>query len=181
MRATASRLLDLPLDRLSGSTRFDEDLGLDSLTRVEVALALEEVFDVELPEEVVTACDTVDDLVDAVLEQASVHAPPPRYPLEVVVETWNGGPALSYAGRPPTVVDVLHEAVLRDPHRDLLLLPDGTRVQRRDFADLVEGAAARLRGRGLSRGTSSRSSRATGWSWRWRSSPAPARTSSCAA
>ena len=151
VRAVAGRLLDLPAERLTGDTRFDEDLGLDSLTRVEVALALEDVFDVELPEEVVTALDTVDDLVDAVLLQASVHAPAP-YPLDVVVETWNGGPALSYAGRPRTVVDVLHEAVLRDPHRDLLLLPDGTRVQRRDFADLVEGAAHRLRERGLGPG-----------------------------
>ena len=84
--------------------------------------------------------------------QAVVVPPPPRCPLSVVTEMWNGGPALSYAGRPATVVDVLDEAVRRDPYRVLFVLPDGTSLQRRDFADLVEGAARRLRARGLEPG-----------------------------
>jgi acyl carrier protein len=148
VRTTGARLLDLPVEALAEDATFDA-LDVDSLSRVEVALALEDVFDVELPEEVVTELATVGDLADAVLAQ---RVAPPRYPLDVVVETWNGGPALSYAGRPPTVVDVLHEAVLREPHRDLLLLPDGTRLTRREVADLVQGAADRLLERGLQRG-----------------------------
>ena len=151
VRATAARLLEVPADRLAETATFDE-LDVDSLSRVEVALALEDDFDVELPEEVVTALLTGGDLVDAVLEQASVHAPPARYPLAVETETWNGGPALSYAGRPPTVVDLLDRAVREDPYRVLFLLPDGTSLRRRDFADLVEGAARRLRSRGLAPG-----------------------------
>jgi acyl-CoA synthetase (AMP-forming)/AMP-acid ligase II len=74
------------------------------------------------------------------------------YPLDVVVETWNGGPALSYAGRPRTVIDVLDAAVRTDPARVLFLLPDGTSLDRRAFGELVEGAAQRLRAHGLAPG-----------------------------
>jgi acyl carrier protein len=147
VQAAGARLLDLASERLAEGAVLD---GLDSLARVELALALEDALDVELPEEVVAQFATVDDLVDAVLAQSG--QPPARRPLTVVTETWNGGPALSYAGRPPTVVDVLDEAVRRDPYRVLFVLPDGTSLQRRDFADLVEGAARRLRARGLQPG-----------------------------
>ena len=145
------RLLGCSRAELAEDARLDA-LALDSLARVEVALALEEACDVELPEELVVELATVGDLVDAVLAQVGLRPPPQRYPLTVVVETWNGGPALSYAGRPPTVVDVLDDAVRRDPERVLLRLVDGTTLTRREFADLVEGAAARLRDRGLAPG-----------------------------
>ena len=151
VQALGARSFDVPEARLHEQAHFDE-LGVDSLTRVEFAVALEDVFDVELPEEVVHGLATVGDLVDAVLLQRAVTERPPRYPLTVVTETWNGGPALSYAGRPATVVDVLDQAVRDDPYRVLFVLPDGTSVQRRDFADLVEGAAARLRAWGLAPG-----------------------------
>lgn len=145
VREVAARVLRLPQEDPHESAVLLE-LGIDSLSAVEVALQLEEVFDVELPEEVVTSLHTVGALADAVLERVLV---PARYPLDVVTETWNGGPALSYAGRPLTVVDVLDEAVRRDPFRVLLVLPDGTSLQRRDVADLVEGAARRLLAEGL--------------------------------
>ena len=54
---------------LPETTRFAEDLGLDSLSLVEWALSLEEVFDVELPEEQVTSVETVGALVDLLLSQ----------------------------------------------------------------------------------------------------------------
>ena len=73
----------------------------------------------------------------------------PGVALRIVTETWNGGPALSYAGRPPTVLDVLHEAVQRDPDRAFLGLPGAEPLTRRQFADLVEGAAQRLLALGL--------------------------------
>ncbi len=144
VRAVGARLLHVEPDGLSDRAVFDD---LDSLARLELAMALEEQLDVELPEEVVTSFETLDELVDAVLAQLAPASE--RFPLTVVTQTWNGGPAPSYAGRPLTVVDVLDGAVRRDPHRVLFLLPDGTSLQRRDFADLVEGAARRLRARGL--------------------------------
>ncbi|MCY7366122.1 MAG: phosphopantetheine-binding protein, partial [Frankiaceae bacterium] len=149
--ATAAVLLELPVEVLDEAADFEE-LGVDSLARVELALALEDRYDVELPEEVVAVLATIGDLVDAVLDQLAVLAVAPRYPLSVVSETWNGGPALSYAGRPPTVLDVLDRAVSDDPYRVLFLLPDGTSLMRRDVADLVEGASRRLRAEGLSAG-----------------------------
>jgi acyl carrier protein len=148
VQEVAALVLELAPEQLPESAAF-LDLGIDSLALVEVALRLEDDVDVELPEEVVTALETVGDLVDAVLQQLSPHLPRERYPLTVVTETWNGGPARSYAGRPATVVDVLDQAVRDDPYRVLFVLRDGTSLQRRDFADLVEGAARRLRAQGL--------------------------------
>lgn len=54
---------------MAETDRFAEDLGLDSLSLVEWALSLEEVFDVELPEEQVTSIETVGALVDLLLSQ----------------------------------------------------------------------------------------------------------------
>lgn len=74
------------------------------------------------------------------------------FPLDVVVQQWNGGPALSYAGRPPTILDVLDEALRSTPDAVLLRLVDGTTLTRRAFADLVQGAADRLGSLGLAPG-----------------------------
>lgn len=69
VRDRAVALLGVSPGELSEGTRFAEDLGLDSLSLVEWALALEEVFDVELPEEHVTGVTTVGTLVDLVAGQ----------------------------------------------------------------------------------------------------------------
>ena len=69
----------------------------------------------------------------------------------VVVQTWLGAPARSYARRPATVVDALDRAVRRWPAAAALV--DGDR--RLTYAELgaaVETAAASLRGRGLGPG-----------------------------
>ena len=70
----------------------------------------------------------------------------------VVVETWLGAPARSYARRPATVLDVLDRAVLRWPDAPAFLEPDGTAVSYRAFAARVERAAASLTARGLQPG-----------------------------
>ena len=66
VRAVAARLLHVEPDGLSDRAVFDD---LDSLGRLELAMALEEHLDVELPEEVVTSFETVDHLVDAIVAQ----------------------------------------------------------------------------------------------------------------
>ena len=43
-----------------------EDLGLDSLTLIEVAVAAEDAFGVPLPDEDLERCQTVGDIVDYV-------------------------------------------------------------------------------------------------------------------
>lgn len=71
----AVALLEVDPARLDDDAPF-AGLGVDSLALVEYALALEDVFDVELPEEVVAALVTVGDLVDAVLLQRSAGLEP---------------------------------------------------------------------------------------------------------
>lgn len=66
----------------------------------------------------------------------------------VVVETWLGAPALSYARRPATVLDVLDRAVRRWPDRTAFVDGDEV-VSYAAFADRVETAAAALLARGL--------------------------------
>jgi acyl-CoA synthetase (AMP-forming)/AMP-acid ligase II len=72
----------------------------------------------------------------------------------VVVQTWLGAPALSYARRPGNVLDVLDRAVLRWPDRVCFVDVDGTAVTYAQFAGRVETAAAALRERDLALGAS---------------------------
>ncbi len=69
VRDKAVELLDVAPGAVRETTRFAEDLGLDSLSLVEWTLVLEDTFDVELPEEEVTAVATIGGLVDLVLHQ----------------------------------------------------------------------------------------------------------------
>ncbi|MCW2616148.1 MAG: Phosphopantetheine attachment site [Frankiales bacterium] len=68
--AAAVELLEVDPALLGDDTAF-EVLGVDSLALVELALALEEVLDVELPEEEVAELDTVGALVDALAVKRS--------------------------------------------------------------------------------------------------------------
>jgi len=72
----------------------------------------------------------------------------------VVLETWLGAPARSYARRPATVLDVLDRAVRRWPDRTAFVDVDGTEVSYAGFASRVETAAAALQSRGLPAGAS---------------------------
>jgi acyl-CoA synthetase (AMP-forming)/AMP-acid ligase II len=72
----------------------------------------------------------------------------------VVVETWLGAPARSYARRPATVLDVLDRAVRRWPGRVAFVDVDDTAVTYEQFAARVETAAASLLARGLAPGAS---------------------------
>lgn len=66
VRTQAVLLLDAP-EGLAEDARFEDDLGLDSLALVEWTLALEDVFDIELPEEDVTAVPDLGGLVDLIV------------------------------------------------------------------------------------------------------------------
>ncbi|MCW2616157.1 MAG: O-succinylbenzoic acid--CoA ligase [Frankiales bacterium] len=70
----------------------------------------------------------------------------------IVVETWLGAPAKSYARRPATVLDVLDRAARRWPERTAFVDVDGTAVTYAAFAGRVETGAAALRARGLEAG-----------------------------
>ncbi len=57
---------------LPEQTLFADDLGLDSLALVDWTLALEDCFDIELPEEDVTAVPTLGGLVDLIVRTLDV-------------------------------------------------------------------------------------------------------------
>ena len=39
------------IDKIGPLSRFDEDLGMDSLDRIEACMAVEEAFSIEIPDE----------------------------------------------------------------------------------------------------------------------------------
>ena len=55
--------LDLDADKVTGEAGIAEDLGADSLDVVELLMAIEDEFGVEIPDEEIENIKTVDDLV----------------------------------------------------------------------------------------------------------------------
>ena len=55
--------LDLDADKVTGDSGIAEDLGADSLDVVELLMAIEDEFGVEIPDEEIENIKTVDDLV----------------------------------------------------------------------------------------------------------------------
>ena len=66
--------LGLPVEQLVPEARLVEDLGLDSLDAVELAISVERKFDIEVPEEELTKLKTVADMV-ALVESRLQQAP----------------------------------------------------------------------------------------------------------
>ena len=65
---------DFRAEQLVPEARLVEDLGLDSLDAVELAISVERKFDIEVPEEELTKLKTVADMV-ALVESRVRQAP----------------------------------------------------------------------------------------------------------
>ncbi|THV89626.1 acyl carrier protein [Aureobasidium pullulans] len=65
------RILDLlkNFDKLSAQSHFTNDLGLDSLDTVEVVMAIEEEFSIEIPDKEADAIHSVNQAVEYILSQ----------------------------------------------------------------------------------------------------------------
>lgn len=63
--------LDVKLEDLEAAKSFTEDLGADSLAIVELVLALEEKFEVKIPDDEVDKIKTVGDAVAYIKQHAS--------------------------------------------------------------------------------------------------------------
>lgn len=61
---------------VSPASRLDRDLGIDSLTRAELLLRIEQAFRVRLPEHTLTQAETIADLLTALGRAAPPAAPP---------------------------------------------------------------------------------------------------------
>jgi acyl carrier protein len=68
------RILDricanLGADRRQGIAVFTTDLGADSLDIVELVMALEEEFEITIPDDVAERCNTLGDVIDVLLRR----------------------------------------------------------------------------------------------------------------
>lgn len=64
------------LENVTASSKFEEDLGLDSIDAVELALELGEMTGAEIKEDALRKIVTVSDVVDLVLELQSGKSAP---------------------------------------------------------------------------------------------------------
>ena len=62
--------LSISADDLKDDAKFVEDLGADSLDVVELVMALEEKFDIEIPDEEAEKIQTVKDIVTFIEEHS---------------------------------------------------------------------------------------------------------------
>lgn len=56
--------LDADIETLSADTKIAEDLGADSLDVVEILMAIEDEFNVEIPDEEIDNIKTIGDVAD---------------------------------------------------------------------------------------------------------------------
>ncbi|KFY73959.1 hypothetical protein V501_09546 [Pseudogymnoascus sp. VKM F-4519 (FW-2642)] len=59
--------------KLTATSHFNNDLGLDSLDTVEVVMAIEEEFSIEIPDKDADAIHSVDKAVEYILAQPDAH------------------------------------------------------------------------------------------------------------
>ncbi|KAK3618619.1 mitochondrial acyl carrier protein [Elasticomyces elasticus] len=59
--------------KLSATSHFTNDLGLDSLDTVEVVMAIEEEFSIEIPDKEADAIHSVNQAIDYIMAQPDAH------------------------------------------------------------------------------------------------------------
>ena len=63
--------LEVEADRVTPEASFANDLGADSLDTVELVMALEEEFDIEIPDEAAEKIDTVGKAVEHISSETA--------------------------------------------------------------------------------------------------------------
>ena len=66
--------LSVEADKITPESNFANDLGADSLDTVELVMALEEDFDIEIPDEAAEKITTVQEAVDYINNQVATSA-----------------------------------------------------------------------------------------------------------
>ena len=69
VKAIVMDQLDVTEDQITNDASFIEDLGADSLDTVELIMALEDEFELDIPDEEAEKLDTVGKAIDFVLEK----------------------------------------------------------------------------------------------------------------
>ena len=137
------RTLQVTLDSV-----LDRDLGFDSLSRVELALRLERISGIALPEQALAAAEKVRDLWDALGTGAARSQPR--------ADTGRTVPAGASAGTPDsatTLLEMLDWHVQRHARRPHVYLygdaEESDEISYESLADGALGVAAGLQARGL--------------------------------
>jgi acyl carrier protein len=75
---------------ISGTSHFTNDLGLDSLDTVEVVMAIEEEFSIEIPDKDADEIRTVGDAIDYIFDLPEYQHPSIRLRISLLrfVLTW---------------------------------------------------------------------------------------------
>jgi len=71
VRQIVSDQLSVDINDVKPESSFNDDLGADSLDTVELVMALEEEFDVEIPDEAAEGISTVQAAVDYIIAKKS--------------------------------------------------------------------------------------------------------------
>ncbi|NEP88983.1 MAG: acyl carrier protein [Okeania sp. SIO2C2] len=74
VQGIVSSQLEKPKEEIKPESNFANDLGADSLDTVELVMALEEEFDIEIPDEVAEQISTVQAAVDYIEKQTTAKA-----------------------------------------------------------------------------------------------------------
>jgi 1-acyl-sn-glycerol-3-phosphate acyltransferase len=124
---------------VTGGSRLDRDLGIDSLGRSELILRIERAFRVRLPVSVMEDADTVGDLLDAL-----VRAHPYRAAADIGAQVEMSLPPVPAATGARTLVDVLEWHVAQHPDRlhVTLLQDDVTVLGAMTYGELATAARA---------------------------------------
>jgi acyl carrier protein len=77
VRQVVGELMDRKPEDLQEHTRLEADLGCDSLDMVEIAMEVEEHFDISVPDDVSERAQTVGQIVDGVLQFLGEQSPAP--------------------------------------------------------------------------------------------------------
>jgi acyl carrier protein len=74
MKDVLSSELGVDAEKVTADARFKEDLDADSLDLVEVVLALEEKFGIEIPDDEIAGVKTVGEAADLVISKQNATA-----------------------------------------------------------------------------------------------------------
>jgi acyl carrier protein len=103
---------DTPVPPVNLDTRLEKDLGIDSLSRIELVTRLEDRLEIELADGAVTAADSVGDVLEAVRK-----AVPEGVRVGEVAPGELGGRPVQAAEEAKTLVEVLRWHAERHPER----------------------------------------------------------------
>jgi acyl carrier protein len=68
VKSVVGQVLSIPVEQIQPAAHLQDDLGADSLHRIEIQMALEDQFDIQIPDEDVESLRTVGDVMRCIEE-----------------------------------------------------------------------------------------------------------------